>query len=93
MPRNRGTTSLKCKRRAANPMREYDHLPAELRIWLSQAVLPWRAGSVQRAFDKAVARTGDPELALKELNDIQARLVAKDAPKVWGGAYPARLSS
>ncbi|MEL6508378.1 MAG: DUF6525 family protein [Pseudomonadota bacterium] len=91
MPRNRGKTSLKCKRRAANPMREYDHLPAELRTWLSQAVLPWRAGSVQRAFDKAVARTGDPEQALQELDQMQARLVAKDAAKVWGATYPLNL--
>ncbi|MEL6596320.1 MAG: DUF6525 family protein [Pseudomonadota bacterium] len=91
MPRNRGTTSLKCKRRTANPMREYDHLPAELRTWLSQAVLPWRAGSVKRSFEKALAKTGDPARALHELDELQARLVAKDAAKVWGTSYPLSL--
>ncbi|WP_224826024.1 DUF6525 family protein [Cognatishimia sp. MH4019] len=89
MPRNRGKTSLKCKRRTANPMREYDHLPAELRAWLSQAVLPWRAGSVKRSFDKALAKTGDPAKALQELDHLQARLIAKDAPSVWGQAHPS----
>ena len=40
MPTNRGTTSLKLKRRAGNPMRDYDGLPCELRNWLATAVLP-----------------------------------------------------
>ena len=88
MPGNRGVTTLKCKRRRANPMQEFDRLPAELRAWMSQAVLPWRAGSVRRAFDQALARTGDTRRALQELDALQARLVAKDAQRVWGTAHP-----
>lgn len=70
-------------------MLEYDHLPAELRAWLAHAVLPWRAGSVKRSFDKALAKTGCPDRALQELDQLQARLIAKDAATVWGRAHPS----
>ena len=89
MSRNRGNTSLKRKRRPENPMRDYDRLPAELRCWLSNAVLPWRAQSVQRAFDKAYRRTGDRTQALRELDRLQQSLIAKDAITVWGQEHPA----
>jgi hypothetical protein len=69
-------------------MREYDRLPAELRAWLAAAILPWRPRSVRRAFDKAFERTGDRTRALKELDRLQERLVAKDARAVWGGDHP-----
>ncbi|MEM8570045.1 MAG: DUF6525 family protein [Pseudomonadota bacterium] len=88
MPGNRGTTSLKRKRRAGDPMQEFDRLPSELRIWLSTAILPWRARSVQRAFEKALARTGDRALALRELDRLQDQLIAKDAMTIWGRAHP-----
>lgn len=87
---NRGSTSLKRKHRAGNPMEEYDRLPPELRIWLSSAALPWRAGSVKRAFGKALERTGDKDLALRELDAIEARLIAKDVLRVWGENHPAQ---
>lgn len=88
MRRNRGATSLKTRRRAENPMREFDRLPPELRAWVAGAVLPWRPGSVRRAYDKAVARTKDPALALGVLDQIQARMVARDAGKIWGRGHP-----
>ena len=72
---NRGTTSLKLKRRAGNPMRDYDGLPCELRNWLARAVLPWRPPSARRAFDRAMARTADPAHALDEFDRLQARQV------------------
>ncbi|MCV6595249.1 MAG: DUF6525 family protein [Silicimonas sp.] len=89
MANNRGATTLKRKRRAANPMREYDALPKELRVWMAGAVLPWRAGSVQAAYGRALARTGDADLALAELDRVQAALVAKDAGRIWGQTHPA----
>lgn len=88
MSRNRGETSLRRKRHRANPMREYDRLPIELRQWLSSAILPWRAKSVKQAYDKALSRTGDPAHAIKELDALQQRLIAKDAVKIWGEQYP-----
>ena len=90
MPRNQGKTSLKRRYTRGNPMRDYDRLPPELRVWLSQAVLPWRAGSVQKAYDRAMARTGDPKRAMAALDALQDSLIAKDAANVWGEDYPLR---
>lgn len=69
-------------------MREFDRLPAELRTWLAAAVLPWRPRSVRRAYERALALTGDSAHALKALDRLQARLVAKDANVIWGGDHP-----
>lgn len=85
---NRGQTSLKRKRRTEDPMRDFDRLPPELRAWLAEAVLPWRPRSVRRAFERAVARTRDRARALAELDRLQDRLVARDAPRVWGRDHP-----
>lgn len=85
---NRGKTSLKLKRRNEDPMREFDRLPAELRAWLASAVLPWRPRSVRRAFDRALAETGDQSLALSKLTALQIRLLARDAAAVWGPEHP-----
>ncbi|ESQ13776.1 MAG: hypothetical protein JKP98_25945 [Rhodobacteraceae bacterium] len=88
MRSNRGETSLKRRRRNEDPMQEFDRLPAELRAWLANAVLPWRPRSVRSAFAKAVARTQDKASALRELDRLQARLVARDARQVWGTDHP-----
>jgi len=69
-------------------MREYDRLPAELRQWLSTAILPWGPRSARRSFDKALARTGNTDLALRELDRIQQKLVSRDASHVWGHDHP-----
>lgn len=70
-------------------MREFDHLPAELRVWLATACLQWRPRSVRRAFDSAFARTKDRDLALRELDRLQERLIARDVPRIWGQDHPA----
>ena len=85
---NRGMTTLKRKRRRSDPMREYDNLQPELRLWLAAAILPWRPRSVRRTFDKVMARTRDTTCALEELDRLQARLIAKDARKLWGPHHP-----
>lgn len=88
MRKNRGATTLKTTRRARNPMTEYDRLPPHLRAWVATAMLPWRAATVQKAYDKAIALKGDHEEALSELNRLQRALVAKDAGRVWGADHP-----
>ena len=88
MPGNRGTTSLRCKRRTEDPMRDFDRLPHDLRRWIATADLPWRPKSVHRSFDRAFAATGDREKALQELDRLQRNLVSKDARIVWGEHYP-----
>lgn len=86
--RNQGRTSLKHKRRSEDPMRDFDRLPHELRIWLAAADLPWRPRSVRQSYDRALSRTGDKSLAMAELNRLQERLIAKDAGSVWGRDHP-----
>ncbi len=86
--RNRGATSLRLKRRSEDPMREFDRLPPDLRGWLATAILPWRPKSVRAAFDRALARTRNVASALRELDLLEARLVAKDGRRVWGESYP-----
>lgn len=88
MARNRGATTLKCRRVRRDPMRDYDRLPAELRAWLAGAILPWRPRSALTAFEKARARLGDEKLALRELDRIQAAMVSKDARRIWGKGHP-----
>ena len=92
MPRSQARSSLKRKWRSENPMRDFDRLPPHLRQWLASADLPWRAKSVQRAYDKAVAETGDTEKALRKLDAMQSKRIAQDAARVWGDAHPATLS-
>jgi hypothetical protein len=86
---NRGKTSLRVRRRCEDPMREFDRLPAELRVWLASAALPWRPRSVRRAYDKALAATGDRSAALDRLTELQGRIVARDAAAIWGPDHPA----
>ena len=88
MPNNKGRTTLKRKKRAGNPMTEYDQLPPILRQWVADGMLPWRAKSVQNAYHKALLRTGDESEAIKELNALQMTLVAKDAARIWGDDHP-----
>ncbi len=89
MPKNRGNTTLKSRRRTGDSMRDYDALPPELRAWLASAVLPWRPGSARRAYEKALQRVGSRQNALTELDRIQAKMIAKDGRKVWGDRHPA----
>ncbi|MGZ9809629.1 DUF6525 family protein [Pseudoroseicyclus sp. H15] len=88
MSHNLGRTSLKKRGREGDAMREFESLPAPLRKWVAGAMLPWRPGSVRRAYRKALERTGCPETALRELDAMEHRLVAKDAARVWGAAHP-----
>lgn len=89
MPRNLGATRLKRPPRRHKAMQEFDRLPPDLRRWLSDAHLPWSARSAARAYQKALERSGDAGRALRELDALQERLVAKDAPSVWGATHPA----
>ena len=69
-------------------MSEYDRLPPELRVWVANAMLPWRAATVARAYHRALRRVGTHDLALDELDRVQRSLVAKDAGRIWGADHP-----
>lgn len=81
MVRNLGQTKLRKHRRREDPMREFDRLPQVLRAWVTQAVLPWRPRSVLRAYNTALARTGDQGRALDELRRLESVQLAKDTPR------------
>lgn len=87
-PSNRGQTSLKRRRRNEDKMQDYDRLPAELRIWLSSAALPWRPRSVKQTYERTLAKTQSRDKALDELERIQKRLIARDARTIWGDDHP-----
>ena len=70
-------------------MREFDGLPSEVRNWMASAQLPWSPRSVRRAYHKALSRTGDSDEAIRTLDEMQSRLVAKDVKRVWGADHPA----
>lgn len=78
MGRNLGQTRLRKRRRLEDPMREFDRLPAILRSWLSEAALPWRPRSVHRAYTRALARSGNPEAALSELDRLETQRLGAD---------------
>ncbi|WP_107815708.1 DUF6525 family protein [Celeribacter persicus] len=81
-------TSLRKRRRSCDPMREFDHLPKALRLWLSQAALPWSPRSVRRLWSKALHLHGGCEdRALAHLSEIESRRLAKDSPQVWGAVF------
>lgn len=88
MAGNRGSTSLRMKRRREDPMREFDRLPAELRAWCATALLPWRPRSVLRAFNRALSQGRDIPGALDTLTRLERRQVARDTRNVWGTAHP-----
>ncbi|MEM7524350.1 MAG: DUF6525 family protein [Pseudomonadota bacterium] len=76
--RNLGATSIRIKRRNADPMRIYDGLPAPLRQWLSEAALPWSPASARRIWKNASGRGLCVEEALSELTLAEARTLARD---------------
>jgi hypothetical protein len=93
MRKNTGNSSVKRRRRREDPMQEFDRLPPDLRVWLSTAMLPWRARSVRRAYDKAHAATGCPHRAIEALDRLERRRIAQDAARVWGKDHPVAQSA
>lgn len=69
-------------------MARYDRLPVELRAWLAEAALPWSACSALRLWRCALRDTPDITAARQRLQDAEARLLARDAPRIWGPDYP-----
>ena len=76
-------------RRRAGSMRAHDALPPGLRVWLHQAALPWSARSALKLWTRAMAQTGDPRAARDRLDRAEARMLARDALRVWGPGHPA----
>lgn len=76
MRRNLATgLRLRCR---ANPMADYDRLPAPARAWMAQAVLPWSAASVGRIWRRALAETGMASAALDRLARAERQSLARE---------------
>ena len=78
MNRNLGQSSLRRKRRMADPMADYDSLPAPLRQWMSNAALPWSPTSARRIWQKSRAKGLSPEEALQSMTHAEAETLARD---------------
>lgn len=80
-------TSLK-RRHRGRPMDRYDRLPPDLRNWLARAALPWSPKSVLRLWLRLHRETGgNTALILRRLDLAEMRMLAKDAPRIWGRTY------
>ena len=78
MTGNLGQISLRVKRRSGDPMSAYDSLPAPLRLWLSEAALPWSPASARRLWSKSRAKGLTEEETLASLNVAEAKTLARD---------------
>lgn len=75
---NMGASRLRRKRRARDPMDEFDGLPPLLRRWLSQAAMPWSPSSARRIWVKSLANGLTPEETLMSLTEAEGRTLARD---------------
>lgn len=74
----RNLSSSLNRRRRADPMRAYDDLPAPLRGWIAQAVLPWSPSSCLRIWRRAQRRGDAPEVILARLDRAEALTLSRD---------------
>lgn len=73
-------TQLRRRRRASDPMRDYDRLPKELRSWLSAARLPWSPSSALKIWNKA-GGCKDPDAALARLALVEKATLDREGTK------------
>lgn len=85
MNRNLGQTPLR-KRRAGDPMRAFDALPAPLRRWLADAARPWSPASCRRIWQRAKARGETVDTVLQRLDRAEARTLARELSHTRAGA-------
>ena len=77
MTGNLGSTALKRRRRATNPMMTYDTLPQPLRSWLAEAALPWSPKSCKRIWDKARTNGLSIDDTIVVLNKVERKTLSQ----------------
>ena len=82
MTGNLGSTTLKRRRRAADPMMTYDTLPQPLRSWLAKAALPWSPKSCKRIWEKARSNGLSVNDAIVVLTKAEQKTLARDKHSV-----------
>ena len=80
---NLGSTTLKKRRRAADPMMAYDVLPQPLRSWLAEAALPWSPKSCKRIWDKAQSNGLSVNHTIVLLTEAERKPLSQDKHSVF----------
>jgi hypothetical protein len=75
---NLGSTALKRRRRATDPMMTYDTLPQPLRRWLAEAALPWSPKSCKRIWEKARRNGLSVDDAIIALTEGERKTLSRD---------------
>ncbi|MBB95427.1 MAG: hypothetical protein CML68_12650 [Rhodobacteraceae bacterium] len=75
---NLGAVRQPRRRRQGCPMQAYDALPEPLRVWLSQAALPWSPASCRRIWRKARARGEGVEDVLARLDRAERHALLRE---------------
>jgi hypothetical protein len=78
MTGNLGSTALKRRRRAADPMMTYDRLPQPLRSWLAEAALPWSPRSCERIWEKARSNGLSVDDAIVVLTEAERKTLSRE---------------
>jgi hypothetical protein len=78
MTGNLGSTTLKKRRRVADPMMTYDRLPQPLRSWLARAALPWSPKSFKRIWDKSRSNGLSVDDAIVVLTETEQKTLSRD---------------
>jgi len=72
------SSTLKRRRRRADPMQAYDALPQPLRGWLAHAALPWSPASCRRIWQKAQAEGATADAILARLDRAERMTLSRD---------------
>ena len=83
MTGNLGSTALKRRRRATNPMMTYDTLPQPLRSWLAEDALPWSPKSCKRIWDKARTNGLSIDDTIVVLTKVERKTLSQDKHYVF----------
>lgn len=78
MKRNLGQTSLRRRSRTGNIMQSFDQLPKPLRLWLTNASLPWSPASAKKIWKKSLGDGLSVEETLSRLTQAEERSLARD---------------
>ncbi|MFW2545148.1 DUF6525 family protein [Primorskyibacter sp. 2E107] len=87
---NIGATRLRRRRRSEDPMRAYDRLPAPLRAWLSQAVLPWSPASCLHIWRRAHAEGASLESIIERLERAERQTLSRGGHSAPADSSPSR---
>ena len=78
MSGNLGETSLRRRRRRGDPMRLFDGLPQDLRVWMTTAALPWSPHSCARIWQRAQRAGLSPSDTIARLEKSERKALQRE---------------